>query len=124
MSPHVFADWLPELSGATQDLLRTLYGCLLLGTLVMALPHAGRFFLSERWGGYAQSSVAVDLIQNPLVGTVLMAVWLTCGVLITIGTWSPWAALLNLLLCRYFFIHMRWKGVLCGMGAPGFMSYW
>ena len=30
----------------------------------------------------------------------------------------------QLALCRYFFIHMRWKGVLRGMGAPGFMAYW
>ena len=41
-----------------------------------------------------------------------------------LGWCGPWAALVNLVLCRYFFIHMRWKGVLRGMGAPGFMAYW
>src|SRR5439155_11925927 len=28
------------------------------------------------------------------------------------------------ILARYFFIQMRWKSVLRGMGAPGFMTYW
>ena len=32
--------------------------------------------------------------------------------------------LVNLLLCRYCFIAMRWKGVRRGMGAPGFITYW
>jgi hypothetical protein len=30
----------------------------------------------------------------------------------------------NVALCRHYFIRMRWKGVLRGMGAPGFMTYW
>src|SRR4030095_3115354 len=34
------------------------------------------------------------------------------------------AALVNFLLCHYFFVQMRWKGVLRGMGAPGFIAYW
>ena len=53
-----------------------------------------------------------------------MAAWFVAVVLIVLGWWSPWAALVNLALCRYFFIHMRWKGILRGMGAPGFMAYW
>ena len=40
---------------------------LMLATLLQALPEARRFFLSERWGGYAKSSRDVDAVQNPVV---------------------------------------------------------
>jgi len=97
---------------------------LLLGTLVMALPHARRFFLSERWGGYGQAIWDVDILQNPVAMPGVLAVWSSCAVLLIIGRWTVWAALVSLILCRYFFVRMRWKGVLRGMGAPGFMTYW
>ena len=100
------------------------YGALLLGTLLQALPHWRRFFMSERWGGYAKSGRDVDAIQNPIVSPLVAVVWFICAALIITGHWSVVAALVNLLLCRYFFVRMRWKGVLRGMGAPGFMSYW
>lgn len=116
--------WMPELSPAAQTLLRAGYGLLLLGFLLMTLPHGRRFFMSERWGGYAQSSAGVDAVQNPLVYPLLMASWLLVAGLMVIGRggWGP--ALWNLLLCRYFFVRMRWRGVARGMGAPGFMTYW
>jgi hypothetical protein len=121
----MFQDFLdPQLSVGVQALIRIAYGVLLTGTLVMALPHRRRFFMSERWGGYAQSSWDADAIQNPFVSPLVMGLWFLCAVLITVGWWSVWAALVNLLLCRYFFVRMRWKGVLRGMGAPGFMTYW
>jgi hypothetical protein len=112
------------LSPGTQSLIRIAYGLLMLGTLLWALPQWRRFFMSERWGGYAESSRGVDFIQNPLLSPLAAAAWLACATLITLGRWSVWAALLNVLLCRYFFVKMRWRGVLRGMGAPGFMSYW
>ncbi len=115
---------LPELSLETQTAIRIAYGILMMGTLFMALPHWRRFFISERWGGYAKSSRQIDAVQNPIVSPVLAVVWLLAAGFITIGWWSVWAALINLLLCRYFFVQMRWNGVLRGMGAPGFMSYW
>lgn len=114
----------PQSSVNVQALFRIAYGALLVGTLVWALPHWRRFFFSERWGGYAKSARDVDVIQNPVVSPVVACLWLACAALITLGWWSVWAALLNLLLCRYFFVRMRWKGVLRGMGAPGFMTYW
>ena len=46
------------------------------------------------------------------------------GILLVIGRYTVTFSLINLILCRYFFIHMRWKGILRGMGAPGFMTYW
>ena len=118
-------DWLlPDLSASTQTFIRAAYGVLMVATLVQALPEARRFFLSERWGGYAQSSRAIDAIQNPWIMPALIAIWLAAAVAITLGWGSPWPAAVNLALGRYFFIHMRWKGVLRGMGAPGFMAYW
>jgi hypothetical protein len=115
---------LPDLSLSTQALVRAGYGVLMLLTLAQALPNARRFFLSERWGGYAKSSRDVDAVQNPLVLPVLLIVWFGAALAIVFGWAMPWAALVNLVLCRYFFIHMRWKGILRGMGAPGFIAYW
>jgi len=121
-SPQPFLS--PELSLHAQAFIRTAYGLLLCGTLLIALPHWRRFFLSERWGGYAQSLREVELIQNPVIAPLVLAVWWACGVLIAAGVWSPWPAVLNLFFCRYFFIAMRWKGLARGMGAPGFTLYW
>ena len=115
---------LPDLGIATQALIRAAYGVLMTATLLQALPEARRFFLSERWGGYAKSQPDVDLIQNPFVMPALFAVWMAAAVALAVGWWMPWPAVVNLILCRYFFIHMRWKGVLRGMGAPGFIAYW
>ncbi len=114
--PHVTAD--------TQAAFRFLYGLLLLGTLLQALPQARRFFLSERWGGYGKSSPYVDAVQNPVVLPIVLVAWFAAGGLLVAGRWTVWAALANVLLCHYFFIGMRWRGVLRGMGAPGFMTYW
>lgn len=112
------------LSPATQSLFRCGYGVLLLLTLAQAVPQARRFFVSERWGGYTQSDPRVDLVQNRYLLPVTMVLWTACALLLVAGRWTVGASLVNLLLCRYFFIAMRWKGVLRGMGAPGFMTYW
>ncbi len=114
----------PELSPAAQAFFRTAYGVLLVAMLVRTIPLASRFFMSERWGGYAKSRFAVDAIQNPLVLPPVFGLWLGCGLLIAMGQGSVGASLVNLVLSWYFFIWMRWKGVLRGMGAPGFMTYW
>ena len=116
--------FLPDLGVATQSLIRGAYGVLMAATLLQALPEAKRFFLSERWGGYAKSQPAIDLVQNPFVMPVLLVAWIAAALALVAGWAMPWAALINLVFCRYFFIHMRWKGILRGMGAPGFMAYW
>ena len=110
------------LSSTTQSFFRCGYGVLLLLTLAQVVPQARRFFVSERWGGYARSERGVDLVQNRYVLPAVMALWATCAALLVAGHWTVMASLLNLLLCRYFFIAMRWKSVLRGMGAPGFMA--
>jgi hypothetical protein len=115
---------MPELSLAAQAVLSIGYAVLLLAFLAMALPHARRFFLSERWGGYAQSAPDVDAIQNPVVTGLVMVSWVASAVCLALGWWVVAASFVNLLFCRYFFVHMRWKGVARGMGAPGFMTYW
>ena len=116
--------FLPELGPSTQALIRAAYGALMTATLLQALPEARRFFVSERWGGYAKSQPDVDAIQNPVVMPPLLALWLGSALALTVGWGTVWAALINLAFCRYFYVHMRWKGILRGMGAPGFMAYW
>src|SRR5215213_333310 len=112
------------LSASTHAFIRVAYGVLMLGTLLWALPHWRRFFVSERWGGYAESSREIDLIQNPFSTIVIAIIWFTSLVLLTLGYSTTVAALVNLIFCYYFFVRMRWKGILRGMGAPGFMAYW
>ncbi len=116
--------FLPAIGDSTAAFIRAGYGVLMVLTLLQAVPVARRFFLSERWGGYAKSTSDVDAIQNPWVMPVVLAVWMGAAVAIVGGWAAPWPALVNLVICRYFFIHMRWKGVLRGMGAPGFIAYW
>jgi hypothetical protein len=117
---HVF----PEVSDSTLAFVRAGYGVLMLLTLLQALPEARRFFVSERWGGYARSGTAIDAIQNPWVMPLVVGVWIAAAAALVMGWAMPWPALVNLAICRYFFIHMRWHGVLRGMGAPGFIAYW
>lgn len=114
----------PTLSAGLQAFVRSAYGALLLLTLSAALPQARRYFQSERWGGYAQSSAWVDAVQNPYVGPFLFAVWFGSALGLLFGQFAVVAAGVNLLLCHYLFIRMRWRGVLRGMGAPGFIAFW
>ena len=114
----------PQLNVTTQTFIRISYGTLLFGTLLIALPHARRFFISEKWHGYAQSRALTDMIQNLFVLPFVIALWFLCAVFIVLGQWTVLATFINLILCRYFFVQMRWKGILRGMGAPGFMTYW
>ena len=112
----------PTLSPAAQSLLRCGSGVLLLLTLFQAVPQARRFFVSERWGGYARSDPRVDLVQNRFLLPLIMGLWAACAALLIVGRWTVMASLVNLLLYRYCFIVMRWKGVRRGMGAPGFIT--
>jgi hypothetical protein len=118
------SSFFPQLSLEAQSLFRIVYGFLLIGHLLLILPHGRRYFMSERWRGYAKSSWDVDLIQNPISYPIVMTLWFASALLIIAGRWIVIAALVNLVICRYFFVQMRWKGVLRGMGAPGFMTYW
>lgn len=114
----------PEPALPTLAFFRTAYGALLLAFLLLALSNSRRFFLSERWGGYGESSTTVDAVQNPVVAPLVLIVWFACGILLVLGRFTLAAGLINLAVCRYFFVAMRWRGVCRGMGAPGFMTYW
>ncbi len=114
----------PSLGPAVLDVIRSAYASLLIATLVAALPHARRYFLSERWGGYAERGRWTDRLQNPVALPLILAVWLAASVALLVNRAVVPAACINVLFCRYFFIQMRWRGVLRGMGAPGFIAYW
>ena len=114
----------PILDHATIGFIRTVYGIVLTLTLTTALPHARRYFISERWGGYGQAHWSVALVQNPGVFPLVMGIWFISALGLVFGWWVILAAFVNLILCHYFFIQMRWKGALRGMGAPGFVTYW
>ena len=81
------------LSPAAQSLFRCGYGVLLLLTLAQALPQARRFFVSERWGGYARSERRVDLVQNRYLLPVVMGLWVACAALLIVGRWTVMAAI-------------------------------
>ncbi len=106
------------------EFIRLAYGLLLFLTLIMTLPHARRFFASERYGGYAKSAGFSDAVQSPAGITLIFIVWLAAAVALIIGFQTIIFALINLALCYYFFVRTRWKSILRGMGAPGFMTYW
>ena len=113
-----------EFSLQAQTLFRAAYGTLLMATLLMTLPHSRRFFLSERYGGYAVSSPWTDRIQHPTVLPFIQFLWFLSAAMILFGYHPVLFGFINLLLCRYYFISMRWRGLLRGMGAPGFIAYW
>ncbi len=114
----------PSLNIQVQVFVRSAYGMLMLLTLAAALPHARRYFRSERWGGYTQSSPVADAIQNPLVIPVVLALWLLAALGLALGRGVIASALVNLVFCYYFFNRLRWRSVSRGMGAPGFMAFW
>lgn len=114
----------PAISAETQAAIRLAYGVLMLATLAQALPEARRFFLSARWGGYTESSRWTDVVQSPGAVSFLLVLWVSAAAALVLGRAVVWAALVNLVLCRYFFVQLRWRSVLRGMGAPGFMAYW
>src|SRR5262249_25613221 len=112
------------ISPLVETIIQRAYGVLLLLTLVSTLPHARRYFLSERWGGYGQRGLLVDAVQNPIGVVVVIAVWIASAIALVLDRAVVAAATINLALCWYFFVWMRWHGVLRGMGAPGFITFW
>lgn len=124
MPPSLTLPFTSDLSFTMQALIRVCYGILLLATLLLSLGPSRWFFTSERYGGYAASDPIVDRIQNPFILACILAAWFTCAAMLVFGYHTVWSSLVNLIICRYYFVHMRWKGILRGMGAPGFMTYW
>ncbi len=114
----------PTLSVAVQSLMRMAYGLLMLLTLLAALPHARRYFMSERWGGYTKSSPFRDAVQNPASVPMILVLWVASAIGLILGRWILTAAAINLVCCYYFFNRLRWTSASRGMGAPGFIALW
>lgn len=112
------------LSSSMLMFIRIAYGLLLFLTLSSLLPNSQFYFRSERWGGYSQSSKRNDFLQNPVCSNVLLAVWFACSFCFMAGICILPAAILNLAICHYFCISMRWQCLSRGLGAPGFISHW
>lgn len=114
----------PTLAIATQALIRRLYGVLLLLTVGQAATQRRRFLCSERWAGYTQSGWLADRLQSPAASWILISTWTASALGLVFDIAPIWCALVNLVIARYFFIYLRWRSVLRGMGAPGFFTYW
>ncbi len=115
---------LTQWSSAAERVLRTAYGALLLLQLGMTARQSKRFFVSEKHGGYVESSPLRDRLLTPWSAQVVTVVWMLAALGIVADVALLPATIVNLALCRYFFVEMRWKGILRGMGAPGYMTYW
>lgn len=114
----------PQISDLVLTAFRTVYGYLILALLMITLPQWRHFFVSEKWKGYTKSSTFEDLTQNPLASGCIAVIWIALSICLISGKFVLAASLINLIFCRYFFVQLRWKSTLRGMGAPGFMSYW
>ncbi len=120
------AQWpLAQLTPNVEALLRIGYGALLfLQLAVLTAAQAHRFFTTERYGGYVESTPSRDRWMRPPVVRAIMALWILCALGIASGWLFLPCALINFALARYFYVHTRWQSILRGMGAPGHMSHW
>lgn len=120
------AQWpLAQLSPSVETLLRIGYGVLLsLQLTVLTAAQAHRFFTTERYGGYVESTPSRDRWMNPAIVRGLVALWILCALGIALGWLFLPCALVNFVLARYFYIQTRWQSILRGMGAPGHMNHW
>lgn len=114
----------PSLSPASLELVCRAYGLVLTAFLLWTAPLSRWFFLSERWGGYASSTPEAEILHNPWARPLLLGAWFTCSWGLLCGRQTVLCAAINLALCWYFFVFMRWRGILRGGGAPGFMNFW
>lgn len=115
---------LAELPASAQAALRVSYGALLCLQILATLPNARRYFVTERYGGYMESTPLLDRLHTPATALLATLVWLGAALCITFNAFLLPAAAINFLLARYFFVSTRWRSILRGMGAPGHMSHW
>lgn len=117
-------DMLPVLSPSTQILFRTAYGIAIFCTILWTLFPGRWFFRGAKWGGYGDNSLRSELLQNPFVQTLITGLWIASAISLIRGYHTVTFAAINLAICWYYFVHMRWNSLLRGMGAPGFFCYW
>src|SRR3990167_8351163 len=98
---------LPALSWEMQDLIRVSYALLSLLTFSLWLPNLRHYFLSEKFGGYVH--LCNERLHTPLVAGLMIVVWIMSLGLMLLGFYTVIASFLNLILCHFYFIQMRWK---------------
>ncbi len=120
------AQWaLAQLSPSVETALRAGYGVLLfLQLALLTAAQAHRFFTTERYGGYVESTPSRDRWMTPAIVRGLVGLWILSALGIAFGWFFLPCALLNFALARYFYVHTRWQSILRGMGAPGHMNHW
>jgi len=115
---------LTALSPSVESAVRIAYAGLLILQLIASAPNIVRFFCSERYGGYVESTPWRDRLHRPAVIFPLFALWVICACAILFDVALLPAAAVNFAFARYFYVHMRWKSIARGMGAPGHMNHW
>lgn len=118
------SELLPVLSPHAQATIRVGYGLLMLCTIAWTAYPGRWFFRSERWGGYGDSSWSTEVLQNPFSHVLITGLWAASAGALVMGVDTVLFAAINLAICWYYFIFMRWRSLLRGMGAPGFFCYW
>lgn len=113
-----------DLNYSVQSLVRSLYGCMLFGFLTLLFINRKLYFRTEKWNGYIFSSKVENFWNRPVLSEFILGAWFLSAFCLIIGYQSFWALLLNLIFCRYYFIHLRWKSLSRGCGAPGFITQW
>src|SRR5262245_11021579 len=106
-------DWFPwpHLSDNLLTFFRSATGVLTFWSLALTLPHARRFFLREKYGGYGESSHYVESIQNPVALPLVWTTWMCSCLCLVFGVGGMIPVLINLACAYYFHIQMRWRGV-------------
>lgn len=121
--------WVPHLQfshfpAAAEAVFRCGYGILLLLQLALTWPSAMRFYADERNGGYIDPEARPAWLHTRVAAATVMVLWTLCAVALVVNRFALPAAILNLAFARYYFLHLRWRSILRGMGAPGHMNHW
>lgn len=117
------ADYL-QVSASVQILLRVGLAFCTLGAIGLTLPQANRFLGTAKRGGYIEDSPWLTPLFSPVGRAVILSSWTAAACWLLLGSHTIPAACLSLVWSRTLFIHLRWRSLSRGMGAPGFMLYW
>lgn len=81
------------------------------------------FFGSEVNGGY-RDDFKVRMLNGGWFQQVVIAIWGTIHIFILVSEFWQGFLAAALFLNHHHFVRERWRSLLRGMGAPGFMLYW
>lgn len=112
------------LSWSIQAIIRVGFALCMLGTLLLSLPSANRFFGTEEYRGYAEDGPLLSIIFSPLGRPLFLAAWISSCLWLIVDQHTVLSSLVALVCCRFCFVALRWRSLSRGMGAPGFMLYW